>query len=84
MPCDRPMARVVADRGSSYTLGGMCSRAQCPTCNRPTYKGCGNHVEQVLGDVPPSERCQCAEERRQAKAASPKRSWFGSRSDANR
>jgi hypothetical protein len=30
------------------TLGGMCSRAQCPTCSRPTFKGCGNHVEQVL------------------------------------
>jgi hypothetical protein len=37
----------------------MCSPAQCPTCNRPTYVGCGNHVEQVLGDVPPADRCQC-------------------------
>jgi hypothetical protein len=27
------------------------------------------HVEQVLGDVPPSERCRCHEER--AKDASP-------------
>jgi hypothetical protein len=31
------------------TLGGMCSRAECATCSRPTFKGCGNHVEQVLG-----------------------------------
>jgi hypothetical protein len=35
---------------------------ECPTCQRPTYAGCGNHVEQVLGDVPPDARCQCADE----------------------
>jgi GTP cyclohydrolase II len=29
------------------------------------------HVEQVLGDVPQSERCNCNEQPRQAK-----RSWF--------
>jgi hypothetical protein len=57
---------------------------RCSDCNRPTYKGCGNHVEQVLGDVPLAERCTCAEERRKAKAARPKRSWFGTRSNANR
>lgn len=46
-------------RGSSaYTLGGMCRRVQCPDCDRPTYAGCGNHVEQVLGDVPHADRCQ--------------------------
>lgn len=45
-----------------YTLGGMCSRVQCPTCHRPTYAGCGAHVEQVLGDVPPAERCRCDEQ----------------------
>ncbi|HEX4868824.1 MAG TPA: hypothetical protein VFV32_14535 [Acidimicrobiales bacterium] len=37
----------------------MCSRVTCPTCNRPTYAGCGAHVEQVLGDVPPADRCRC-------------------------
>ena len=41
------------------TLGGMCSRVQCPTCDRPTYAGCGQHVEAVLGDVRPEDRCQC-------------------------
>jgi hypothetical protein len=35
----------------------MCSRVQCSTCGRPTYAGCGNHVEQVLGDVDPADRC---------------------------
>ncbi len=37
----------------------MCSRVQCPTCDRPTYTGCGQHVEQVLGDVRAADRCQC-------------------------
>jgi hypothetical protein len=42
-----------------YTLGGMCQRATCPTCDRPTFAGCGMHVEQVLADVPTAQRCQC-------------------------
>jgi hypothetical protein len=36
----------------------MCSRVECPTCHRPTFSGCGRHVEQVLGDVPAGDRCQ--------------------------
>lgn len=40
----------------------MCQRATCPTCNKPTYAGCGRHIEQVLGDVPPDQRCKCREE----------------------
>ncbi|MBX3285643.1 MAG: hypothetical protein R2746_17800 [Acidimicrobiales bacterium] len=36
----------------------MCSRVECPTCHRPTFAGCGRHVEQVLGDVPAADRCQ--------------------------
>ena len=36
----------------------MCRRIDCPKCGKPTFAGCGLHVEQVLGDVPPPERCQ--------------------------
>ena len=57
----------------------MCSRVTCPTCSRPTFAGCGNHVEQVLGDVPASKRCDCAAKRASAKADRPKRSWLGRR-----
>jgi hypothetical protein len=39
----------------------MCRRVDCPKCGRPTFAGCGRHVEQVLGNVPPAERCRCAE-----------------------
>lgn len=44
----------------------MCRRVQCSKCNQPTYAGCGAHIEQVLGDVPPDKRCKC----REARAAS--------------
>lgn len=37
----------------------MCQRITCQTCGKPSFAGCGQHVEQVLGDVPPAERCQC-------------------------
>jgi hypothetical protein len=43
----------------------MCRRVDCGKCGRPTYAGCGMHVEQVLGKVPPAQRCRCREERTQ-------------------
>lgn len=36
----------------------MCRRITCETCEKPTYAGCGEHIEQVLGDVPEADRCQ--------------------------
>lgn len=47
----------------------MCRRVTCPNCKRPTFAGCGAHVEQVLADVPPDQRCRCNEEK--AAAAAP-------------
>jgi len=35
----------------------MCRVVTCKKCNKPTWAGCGAHVEQVLGHVPKSERC---------------------------
>jgi hypothetical protein len=40
----------------------MCRRVDCRKCGRPTFAGCGAHVEQVLGNVPPSQRCRCRED----------------------
>jgi len=31
----------------------------CKQCGKPDWAGCGAHVEQVLGDVPAAQRCQC-------------------------
>ncbi len=53
----------------------MCQRVTCPRCKKPTYSGCGQHVEQVLGDVPASQRCSCATEPQQPRAQWP----FGGR-----
>jgi hypothetical protein len=36
----------------------MCRRVTCKTCGKPSWAGCGAHVEQVLGDVPKTMRCQ--------------------------
>jgi hypothetical protein len=57
----------------------MCRRVECSKCGRPTYAGCGMHVEQVLGNVPPVQRCRCREERaKNPPAAGPagSRSWL--------
>lgn len=40
----------------------MCQRVTCNKCNRPTFAGCGMHVESVLRDVPKDQRCKCREE----------------------
>jgi len=45
----------------------MCRAVTCSRCGKPTWKGCGQHVEMVLGDVPDDERCHCAPESSMAK-----------------
>ena len=37
----------------------MCQRVTCRTCAKATYRGCGQHVEQVLAGVPAAQRCSC-------------------------
>lgn len=57
----------------------MCRRIECPQCGRPSFVGCGAHVEQVLGDVPRAERCRCREKKAEAQAATDqgaRPSWF--------
>jgi hypothetical protein len=39
----------------------MCRLVTCKKCQKPTWAGCGAHVEQVLGHVPPAARCACRE-----------------------
>lgn len=57
----------------------MCRRVECNECKKPTYAGCGMHVEQVLGDVPRDARCTCREDRKKRAAAEPSklRKFFG-------
>ncbi len=53
----------------------MCQRVTCNTCGKPTYAGCGRHIEQVLGDVSVDKRCKCRESKR-ADQPAPKDSWI--------
>ena len=57
----------------------MCRRVSCRQCGKPTWAGCGAHVEQVLGNVPAADRCRCGDELttgRGAEAPADQRSWF--------
>jgi hypothetical protein len=40
----------------------MCRGATCKKCGKATWKGCGNHIEDVLAGVPTSKRCTCHED----------------------
>ena len=37
----------------------MCSPLICDRCKKVTWTGCGDHVDQVLADVPVDRRCTC-------------------------
>lgn len=37
----------------------MCHQITCPTCSKPTWEGCGQHIEHALKGVPSNERCAC-------------------------
>ena len=32
----------------------MCRAVECSACGKTTWSGCGQHVEQVMRDVPPA------------------------------
>lgn len=48
----------------------MCHQVTCRKCGKPTWAGCGNHIDQALAGVPKSQRCQ-------GHAAEPKQGIFG-------
>ncbi|KAJ1620079.1 hypothetical protein T492DRAFT_602756 [Pavlovales sp. CCMP2436] len=35
----------------------MCSKVACRRCKRPTWGGCGRHVDRALRGVPIADRC---------------------------
>lgn len=37
----------------------MCRAVKCSKCQKTTWAGCGQHVDQVMGRVPRAERCSC-------------------------
>ncbi|MDV3221601.1 hypothetical protein [Intrasporangium sp.] len=36
----------------------MCRPANCRTCGKTTWAGCGQHVDQVMRHVPTAQRCE--------------------------
>ena len=59
----------------------MCHQVRCTPCGKPTWAGCGAHVEQALRDVAPEKRCQCPQPRSilarlLGRRASPARYWI--------
>lgn len=37
----------------------MCRAVNCRSCNKTTWAGCGNHVQDVMAHIPRSDRCSC-------------------------
>jgi hypothetical protein len=46
----------------------MCRRTTCRNCHKPSWAGCGAHVEQVLADVEPTDRFSCSAEEKRGKS----------------
>ena len=38
----------------------MCKQVTCDNCSKPTWAGCGQHIEEALAGVALKDRCQCA------------------------
>ncbi len=37
----------------------MCRQVTCKRCEKASWAGCGQHVNQVLSGVPQNQRCKC-------------------------
>jgi len=37
----------------------MCSQVICQNCKKPTWSGCGQHIEEALSNVAEQDRCKC-------------------------
>eukprot|EP00823_Brevimastigomonas_motovehiculus_P003022 TRINITY_DN1816_c0_g3_i2.p1 TRINITY_DN1816_c0_g3~~TRINITY_DN1816_c0_g3_i2.p1 ORF type:complete len:201 (+),score=106.70 TRINITY_DN1816_c0_g3_i2:113-715(+) len=44
----------------------MCFKVKCKTCQKWTWGGCGNHIEQALSGVKKEDRCTCKEEKKES------------------
>ena len=55
----------------------MCQAVQCGKCGKPGWRGCGAHVEQILGHVPKNDRCKCDGGAQPKSMADEIRSMFG-------
>ncbi|MFZ9398132.1 MAG: hypothetical protein ACO28Q_06095 [Ilumatobacteraceae bacterium] len=54
----------------------MCRQVTCRQCAKPSWAGCGAHVEEVLGHVPKDQRCRCDEAPSASTAPAAKKGFF--------
>lgn len=54
----------------------MCSQVRCQTCGKPTWTGCGAHIEQALRNVPVDQRCKCRQQAESSPQGEPKKRGF--------
>lgn len=54
----------------------MCYTAVCPVCGKTTWQGCGQHVDEVMRNVPQGQRCTCPPSGDTGGAAPRRRRWF--------
>lgn len=38
----------------------MCRPVSCKKCNKTTWAGCGQHVDEVMANVPRAQQCTCS------------------------
>jgi len=55
----------------------MCSKVTCRQCGKPTWSGCGQHIESALAGVPQKDRCQGHESNSPAKSSGLLNRLFG-------
>jgi hypothetical protein len=48
----------------------MCHQITCERCAKPSWSGCGNHVEQALAGVALSDRYTCDQQAGSSSSAS--------------
>ncbi len=39
----------------------MCSPVNCPTCEKITWQGCGQHIDDVFAGLSEDQICKCDE-----------------------
>ena len=37
----------------------MCTKVECKKCAKPTWQGCGEHIEEALEGIALEDRCSC-------------------------
>lgn len=37
----------------------MCEKVKCSSCGKPTWSGCGQHIDEALADVATADCCTC-------------------------